>query len=171
MQSAIGVAQNNGERINPMTIDKELKEVRAQKKEILKEERRLKAQAKLENDLERWKALTELKQQFISSLSESKHSRGYNLIKLGKMQDYYIFQHPKNRKQKAVDASAQWVKDYCSAGGMNSESDLINEANRTRLNVWKRMNPKRKKKMKPQMQKLLKTLSSGKSAAIKKQGV
>ena len=52
MQSAIGVAQNNGERINPMTISDELKEVRAQKREILKDERRLKAQAKLENDLE-----------------------------------------------------------------------------------------------------------------------
>jgi hypothetical protein len=154
-----------------MTISKELKEVRAQKREILKEERRLKSLAKLENDLERWKELTELKQSFISRLRESKHSRGYSLTKLGKMKEYYIFQNPKDKKQKAVDSSEEWVKDYCSSGGNNGEADLISQANKTRLNVWRRMNPKMKRKTKPKMQKLAKKLSSGKSAAIKQQGV
>lgn len=152
-----------------MTISDELKEVRAQKREILKDERRLKAQAKLENDLERWKALTDLKQSFVSRLSESKHSRGYNLEKLGKMQDYYIFQNPHNKKQKAMDKNAVWVKDYLSKGGYNKEADLISQADKTRLSSWKRMNPKKKRKSSSIISS--KKISSGKSAAIKKQGV
>jgi len=169
VQSAIGVAQQNGERTNPMTISNELKEVRLQKREILKTERKLKAQIKLQDDLERWKALTDLKQQFVSRLSESKHSRGYNLTKLGKMQDYYIFQNPKNKKQKAVVASTEWVKGYLSKGG--NEADLISQANTTRLSAWKRMNPKKKRKVKSSSENPSNKISSGKSAAIKSQGV
>lgn len=169
MQSAIGVAQNNGERTSPMTTSKDLQEVRAQKKEILKREKKLKAEIKLQDDLERWKALTDLKQQFVSRLSESKHSRGYNLTKLGKMQDYYIFQNPKNKKQKAVVASTDWVKDYLSGGG--SEAELISQANNTRLSAWKRMNPKKKRKSKSSSKNASNKISSGKSAAIKQQGV
>jgi len=154
-----------------MTTSSELKKVREQKKEILKEERRLKSEIKLENDIERWKALTDLKQQFITLLKESGHSRGYNLIKLGKMKDYYIFQNPNDKKQKALDSSAQWVKDYLSQGGNNSKAELIQSANKTRLGVWRRMTPKKKTKAKSKNRNPSNKLSSGKSAAIKKQGV
>ena len=169
MQSAIGVALNNGERTSLMKISKELKEVQAQKREILREEKRLKGQIKLQDDLERWKELTELKQQFVSRLSEAKFSRGYSLAKLGKMQDYYIFQNPKNKKQKAVDNTTKWVKDYLSKGG--NEADLISQANITRSNYWRRMNPSKKRKQKSSSKKSSNKISSGKSAAIKQQGV
>ena len=152
-----------------MTIKKDLEEVRAQKREILKEERRLKAQAKLEDDLERWKKLTELKQQFVSQLSDSKYSRGYNLAKLGKMQDYYIFQNPKNKKQKAVDKNANWVREYLSKGG--NEADLISQADNTRMSAWKRMHPRKRRYPQILSDKPSNKISSGKSTAIKQQGI
>ena len=152
-----------------MTIKKDLEAVRAQKREIIKEEKRLKAQEKLADGLERWKHLTALKGTLEAQLSNSKHARGYNLTKLGKMQRYYTLQNPNNKKQKAMSKDAEWVKDYLSKGG--NEADLISQADKTRMSAWKRMNPRKRRNPNILSDKPSNKISSGKSAAIKQQGI
>ena len=52
------------------------------------------------------------------------------------MPDEYIYQHPTDKSKKAYDKNEEWVKEYIKNGG--SISNLIEQANKTRLSMWKR---------------------------------
>tara|TARA_R110000796_G_scaffold31431_1_gene83352 strand:+ start:1248 stop:1709 length:462 start_codon:yes stop_codon:yes gene_type:complete len=120
----------------------EIAEIRKQQKQLAKREQELKLRKAAEKDMDKWKALTELKHRFQEELKESEYSVGMNLSKLASMADYYEYQNPKNPTQKSFSKESTWVSNYSQRGDV---ADLIEKAKATRHQAYMKMMNKGKK--------------------------
>ena len=119
-----------------------IRQLKQSKRDIDKEIRRYQQAVKLKSQVDKWKDITEVKNKVLDTLKSNPKTSGMSLKKILAMQDYYIYQNPKNTKQKASDKSVQWVKDYLAKGG--NEASLIDTANKTRPMAWKKMMGRKK---------------------------
>jgi len=155
VQSAIGVARNNGEReiqmadnTNKKLTEKMKDELRELKKANRVKERekqkRIKLQAekqKMEEDIAVWKVITKLKETVDEQLKGNPLIKRYNIKQISNIPDYYEYQHPDDAKQKGNDKNVDWVKKYLSAGG--TERQLLETATESRVKLWRRISWKR----------------------------
>ena len=114
---------------NKLDYKDELAEIRKQQKELAKREKALKSRRVAEKDIDKWRALTELKHRFQKELKESDYSVGMNLSRLASMDDYYEYQNPKNPTQKSFSQDVAWVKNYTEKSDV---AELIAKAQETR---------------------------------------
>jgi hypothetical protein len=121
----------------------ELEQIRKEKRDLVKREKELKKRAQAEKHMEKWQALTALKQKFQQELKDSGHSYGMTLKKLADMEEYYEYQNPDNTKQKASDDDVKWVKEYIQK---NDVASLIEKARATRYQTYMRTMKNKKKK-------------------------
>lgn len=127
--------------VDPYTMD--LEEIYKERRALRKREKEVKKRRKASQELTKWKALTELKRKFQQELKDSGHSYGVNLSKLSTMEEYYEYQNPNNTKQKALDDSVEWVKEYIKK---KDKATLIQKAQDTRYQTYMRTMKKKKKK-------------------------
>lgn len=120
---------------NKLDYKEELAEIRKQQKALAKREAALKNRKVAEKDMDRWKALTELKHRFQKELKESDYSVGMNLSKLASMDDYYEYQNPKNPTQKSFSQDSAWVNNYTQKSDI---AELIAKAQETRYQAYLR---------------------------------
>lgn len=132
-------------------VSKELKEVRQKKRDLNKREKQLKQEAKLEKDIEKWQKIMDAKTTCERVIADANLGMRMSLTKLDNFPDYYVYQHPVNKKLKTADRQQRWVKEYLgeapmgSQGGMTGvEADLLATARKTRLTAWKRALKKKK---------------------------
>jgi len=107
-----------------------------------KEIKRIKEAQKMQQSINRWKEITDVKNDVINLIKKADSTRGFSLKKLMSMQEYYIYQNPKNTKQKGSDENADWVKKFISSGG--KISTLIDTANKSRPVAWKKISGRKK---------------------------
>jgi len=119
-----------------------IRKLRQSKRDIDKEIRREQQAIKLKSQVDKWKDITDVKNKVFNTLKSAPATSGMSLKKILAMQDYYIYQNPKNTKQKATDKNADWVKDYLKKGG--SEATLLDTANKSRPMAWKKMMGRKK---------------------------
>ena len=114
---------------NKLDYKDELAAIRKQQKDLAKREKALKSRQVAEKDIDKWRALTELKHRFQKELKESDYSVGMNLSRLASMDDYYEYQNPKNPTQKSFSQDVAWVKNYTEKSDV---AELIAKAQETR---------------------------------------
>ena len=107
-----------------------------------KEIKQLKEVNKLKASVEKWKDITDVKNKVLGVIKQNESTKGFSLKKLMNMQEYYIYQNPKNTKQKGSDESADWVKKFTSSGG--DIATLIDTANKSRPTAWKKLMGRKK---------------------------
>ena len=134
-------------------LKQELDELRKKKRDLAKREKQIKAEQKLEKDIEKWQRIMDVKSACEKLIKDADIGMKMNLKKLDSFPDYYIYQHPVNKKLKTADRNALWVKQYLDEtpmderGGMQGvEADLIATARKTRLSAWKRAVNKKTRK-------------------------
>ena len=64
-----------------------------------KEIKQLKEVNKLKASVEKWKDITDVKNKVLGVIKQNESTKGFSLKKLMNMQEYYIYQNPKNTKQ------------------------------------------------------------------------
>lgn len=151
------------------SVNEELKKVRSQKRALVKREKVLKAEQTLEKDIGKWQKIMDAKSACHKILKDADLGLRMSLAMLEKFPDYYVYQHPVNKKLKTANRNEEWVKHYIGVerspkGGLSGvEADLIDTARKSRLSAWKRATKRKKKKV-------LKPLS-GKTAAASRRKV
>ena len=122
----------------------EIKALEKQKRDIDKEIKRVKSQAKMMDSLEKWKELSALQNELNQKVR--KHS-GWTLTKLQKMTPFYTLQHPTKSILKSDNEDDAWVQDFVKNGG--KLTTLIDTADKSRIATWQRISkPKKRKKKK-----------------------
>ena len=124
------------------SVSKELTELRQKKRDLAKREKQLKAEAKLEKEIEKWHKIMTAKQACEKIIRDSNIGIRMSLKKLDTFPDYYIYQHPTKTKLKSADLNAEWVQEFLRTG---TEAALLAQAKKTRLRAWKRAVGKKKK--------------------------
>ena len=117
-------------------MKQELDDLRKKQSDIKKRIKQLSAAQQDAKGLETWRTITELKASINTLIKDSGLSSRYTIKKIASMPDEYIYQHPTDKSKKAYDKNEEWVKEYIKNGG--SISNLIEQANKTRLSMWKR---------------------------------
>ena len=117
-------------------MKKELDDLRKKQSDIKKRIKQIAAAQQDAKRLETWRTITELKASINKLINDSGLSSRYTIKKIASMPDEYIYQHPTDKSKKAYDKNEEWVKEYIKNGG--SISNLIEQANKTRLSLWKR---------------------------------
>jgi hypothetical protein len=136
-----------------MAIDKdlgaELKELQKEKRELKTRERELRENLKIEKDIQKWQKIMDVRSACRKLIKDA--GLGMSLTKLDKYPDYYIYQHPLDKKLKTADRNAEWVKKYVgeipigkNGGPTGREEDLLSTARKSTLAAWKRMSKKKK---------------------------
>lgn len=120
----------------------ELEAIRKEKRDLVKREKELKKRVQAEKHMDKWEALTALKQKFQQELKDSGHSYGMTLKKLADMEEYYEYQNPDNTKQKASTKDVEWVINYTNN---NDVAALIEKARATRYQTYMRTMKKKRK--------------------------
>jgi len=150
--------QNYGE-MKIMAIHKkvnaELAQLRKQKRELVKREKELIVERKLEKNIGKWKVIMDARTKMEEIIDSTDFGRRMGLHEIAKFPTFYIYQHPINKKLKTSNINAKWVQQYLgnippdSTGGMGGvEADLLDTARKSTLNTWKRLNNKKKRKAK-----------------------
>ena len=123
----------------------EIKALERQKRDIDKEIKRVKSQAKMMDSLEKWKELSALQNELNQKVR--KHS-GWTLTKLQKMTPFYTLQHPTKSILKSDNEDDAWVQDFVKNGG--KIATLQDTAKKSWLTTMSRVfNKKARKKKSP----------------------
>ena len=125
-------------------MKQELDDLRKKQSDIKKRIKQIAAAQQDAKRLETWRTITELKASINKLINDSGLSSRYTIKKIASMPDEYIYQHPTDKSKKAYDKNAKWVKEYIKNGG--SISNLIEQANKTRLSMWKRTTKRKSSK-------------------------
>ena len=138
-----------------MAIDKdlgeELKELQKEKREMKKREKESKEHLKVEKDIQKWQKIMDVRSACKKVIKDANLGMSMSLSKLDKYPDYYIYQHPVNKRLKTADRNEEWVQQYLGKipmgeqGGISGdEADLIATARKSTVTAWKRMTKKKK---------------------------
>lgn len=134
------------------SVDDELKELRKQKREILKQEKALKREKTLETKMDDWQKIVETREACKKIFRAAKLGNRMTLSKLDSFPNYYTYQHPFNKKLKTDNRDEYWVLEYIgekpmgpTGGVQGDEADLIATARKSRLAAWTRANKKQKR--------------------------
>lgn len=159
-------------------VDDALKDLRKKKRELKTKERELKAEQALERNMDKWKKIIDVQQECRAILAKADLGMRMTLTKLDRFPDYYIYQHPVNKKLKTANRKELWVQQYLGEkpigerGGLTGvEADLLATARKTRISAWKRANAKKKRVEKVLSQSATKKGGSGKDKAVGSVGV
>lgn len=151
-------------------VDEEIKRLQSARRELVKQEKILKEEKRLQKDMEKWVKIMELRAQCEKMLDNADIGMRFNLKKLVSFPAYYVYQHPTNGKLRTSDRNAEWVKQYLGEipygdkGGMTGvEADLIDTARKSTLRTWKR---ELKKGRKLTTKQVATTKGGGKNASI-----
>ena len=125
-------------------MKQELDDLRKKQSDIKKRIKQLSAAQQDAKGLETWRTITELKASINTLIKDSGLSSRYTIKKIASMPDEYVYHHPSDKSKKAYDKNAKWVKEYIKNGG--SISNLIEQANKTRLSMWKRTTKRKSSK-------------------------
>jgi len=123
-------------------VEENLKKLQQSKRDIEKQIKQMKQASKLSASVEKWKEISAVKSDVINTLKSNDSTKGFSLQRLISMQDYYIYQHPKNSKQKGNDDKAEWVQKFIKSGG--DIKTLIATANSSRPMAWSKMTKRKK---------------------------
>lgn len=123
----------------------ELKELKkANRKKEREKQKRLKVQLekiRMEDDNEVWKLITSVKANINEQLKGNKKTERYNVKTISTIPDYYEYQNPNDAKQKGNNKDEEWVKKFLAGGG--TETQLMDAATESRVNIWRRIKWKR----------------------------
>ena len=125
-------------------MKQELDDLRKKQSDIKKRIKQIAAAQQDAKRLETWRTITELKASINKLINDSGLSSRYTIKKIASMPDEYVYQHPTDKSKKAYDKNTKWVKEYIKNGG--SISNLIEQANKTRLSMWKRTTKRKSSK-------------------------
>ena len=134
------------------SVSDELKDLQKKRRELAKREKELKAQTKIEKDIGKWQKIMDARSACLKILSDADLGMRMTLTRLEKFPDYYVYQHPVNKKLKTSNRNEEWVLHYIgeqrsAKGGMSGNiEDLMNTARESRYKTWKRLNNKTKKR-------------------------
>ena len=93
------------------SVNEELKKVRSQKRALVKREKVLKAEQTLEKDIGKWQKIMDAKSACHKILKDANLGLRMSLAMLEKFPDYYVYQHPLNRKLKTANRNDNENKD------------------------------------------------------------
>jgi len=126
----------------------ELKELKkAHRTKEREKTKRIRAQMeviRMDEDIEAWKVITQVKIGIAQQLTGNKLTKGYNIKHIAAIPDYYEYQHPTEAKKKSNSKDADWIKAFLDGGG--TEKQMIDAAALSRVKVWRRIAWKRSKK-------------------------
>jgi hypothetical protein len=132
-------------------LKEELKELQKEKREMMKREKVLRQHLKVEQDIGKWKQIMDVRSACEKIIKDANLGMSMSLEKLSKYPDYFIYQHPVDKKLKTTDRNANWVKEYLGEipmsgkGGITGvEADLLDTARKSTMSAWVRMTKKKK---------------------------
>jgi len=119
------------------------KKNRAEEKSKLKRIKEQQERIEMSKDTEVWVELTKVKEQVSLMLKNNSLTSAYTLQSLSQIPNHFNYQHPTNKKLKTNNKDEEWVRSFLDNGG--TEKQLLEQADKGRSNLWKRIKFKRPK--------------------------